>query len=100
MEGPEAIAARDLAAFYVAGGVVALCSVVPVDRVVIGGGVSHMDDFHAAVAAAIPMVSGGYPPVPFDGNGPAIVPPDLGDDAGVIGAIVLARSARTASEAS
>lgn len=100
LEGADAIAARDLAGFYVAGGVVAMCSVVPVDRVVIGGGVSHMQGFHGAVAAALPMVSGGYPPIPFDATGPDIVAPDLGDDAGVVGAILLARNARTASVAS
>jgi fructokinase len=100
LKGPALREARDLAAFYVAGGVVALCSVVPVETVVIGGGVSHMDGFHASVSAALPAVSGGYPPVPFDGDGPVIVPPDLGDDAGVIGAILLAMSVGSISEAS
>lgn len=100
LEGPALHEARDLAAFYLAGGVAALCSVIPVETVVIGGGLSHMDGFHASVSAALPAVSGGYPPVPFVGGGPAIVPPDLGDDAGVIGAILLARSSSSTSEAS
>jgi len=94
LSGEEAIRARDLVAFYVAGGVVGVCSVVPVECVIIGGGVSHMDGFHEAVHAALPALSAGYPPVPFAGGGPRIEPPTLGDDAGVVGAILLAIRAR------
>ena len=44
-----------------------------------------MEGLHAAVADALPAASGHYPPIPFAEGGPAIVPPDLGDDAGVLG---------------
>jgi fructokinase len=97
LRGDEAIVARDLIAFYIAGGIVGLCSVVPVECVIIGGGVAHMAGFHEAVRAAVPGVSAGYPPVPFDGEGPRIEAPALGDDAGVIGAILLAMRARSVS---
>lgn len=84
--------ATALVAQYVAQGVRALSSVVPLECVVIGGGVSHLPGFHAAVAETLAAQASGYPPVPFGEGGPRIVPPGLGDDAGVVGAIELSRS--------
>ena len=89
--------ARDLAAHYVGSGIVSLVAVIPVETVVIGGGVSHLPGFHEAVASVVAQVGNRYPPVPLDDGGPAIVPPGLGDDAGVIGAIELAKRAQTSA---
>jgi fructokinase len=83
-----------LEAWYLAHGIAGLCSVVPVEKVIIGGGVSHLAGLHSTVAAALPEASGGYPPIPFGFGGPVICSPTLGDNAGVMGAIALGRKAR------
>lgn len=87
-------AALDLEGWYLAHGIAGMCAVVPVETVVLGGGVAHMAGLHDAVGAALVQASGLYPPIPFAEGGPRIVPPGLGDDAGVLGAIELARTAR------
>ena len=97
MDANTAEQARNLAAFYVADGIVTMCSVVPVETVVIGGGVAHMGGFHDGVRRAVAAIAAGYPPVPFDEAGPTIVAPALGNDAGVLGAIELARRVRSGS---
>ncbi len=89
--------ASDLAAHYLAVGIVGLISVVPVEVVVIGGGVAHLPGFHQRVTASLERLAGRYPTVPYGEGGPLIVPPSLGDDAGVVGAIELARRARSGS---
>ena len=86
-------AAAQLAGRYVGIGVFALCTVVPVETVIIGGGVANLAGFHASVRRSALAASNGYPPVPFAGGGPSIVPPALGDDAGVVGSVELGRSA-------
>lgn len=86
--------AVDLAGHYVGLGVLALTTVVPVQTVVIGGGVAHLPGFHDAVASTMRAAANGYPPVPYEDGGPEIVAPGLGDDAGVVGCIELGRSAR------
>ena len=78
--------------WYLAHAIASLCAVIPVEQVIIGGGVSKMAGFHASVSAALPRASHGYPAVPFASGGPEVVAPGLGDDAGVVGAIELARS--------
>ena len=86
-------AAAELSSWYVASGIASLASVLPVERVIIGGGVAHIPGFHHSVHDHLRSLSAHYPPVPFAGEGPDIVPPALGDDAGVLGAIELARRA-------
>jgi fructokinase len=55
-------------------------------RIVIGGGVSKAPGFHAHADAAMRRSIGGYCDVPQD----YVVPPALGDEAGILGAIALA----------
>lgn len=84
-------AATRLEAWYLARGIAGMCSVVPIDIVIIGGGLSKLPGLHSEVAKALAGASGLYPPVPFAEGGPVIARPELGDDAGVLGAIELAR---------
>ena len=86
--------ARDLEAWYLAHGIAGMCAVVPVETVVIGGGVAQMEGLHRAVTDGLAEASGLYPPIPFAEGGPRIVRPGLGNDAGVLGSIELARIAR------
>ncbi len=57
-------------------------------RIVVGGGVSKSPGFHARVTAAMHQWLAGYAAVPAD----YVVPPALGDEAGILGAIALACS--------
>ncbi len=92
-------AATRLEAWYLARGIAGLCSIIPVEVVIIGGGLAKLPGLHAEVAAALVEASGMYPPVPFAEGGPIITPPELGDDAGVLGALLLARTATQGSGA-
>lgn len=84
-------AALEFEAWYLAHAIASLCAVIPVEQVIIGGGVAKMAGLHASITAMLPQASGGYPAVPFAFGGPEVLAPGLGDDAGVIGAIMLAR---------
>jgi len=55
-------------------------------RIVIGGGVSKSPEFHARADAAMRHWIAGYAELPRD----YVVPPALGDEAGILGAIALA----------
>lgn len=85
--------ATRLEAWYLARGIAGLCAIIPVDAVIIGGGIAKLPNLHAEITKALGEASGLYPPVPFADGGPAVVPPMLGDDAGVVGAIELAKRA-------
>jgi fructokinase len=90
-------AATRLEAWYLARGIAGMCSVVPIDMVIIGGGLSKLPGLHAGVAAALAEASGSYPSVPFAEGGPIIASPELGDDSGVLGAIEMARIVKQGS---
>jgi fructokinase len=94
--GSAEIAALKLESWYLAHAIASLGAVIPVEQVIIGGGVSKMAGFHESVAAMLPHASHRYPAVPFAAGGPQILAPALGDDAGVIGAIELGRAISTA----
>ena len=79
--------AWDTEAWYLAHGALALLGIVSPDRVIIGGGVSQADGFHRKTEACLEAIAGGYfPPIE---NRPYIVPPALGQQAGIIGALLL-----------
>ncbi|MFM9976440.1 MAG: ROK family protein [Sphingomonadaceae bacterium] len=67
-------------------GLASLALTLSPHRIVIGGGVAKAPGFHADAMAAMRDALGGYAEVP-DGY---VVPPALGDRAGVVGAMALA----------
>lgn len=80
--------AWEMEAWYLAQGVIALAAVVSPSIVVLGGGVPQAEGLHARVAARVKALSNGY----FEGvEKPGyVVPPELGQQAGIIGALLLA----------
>ena len=62
-------------------------------RIVIGGGVSHTPDFHAAIAVQMLHWLGGYLPDMAGLADTLVVAPVLGDQAGLMGAILMAERA-------
>jgi fructokinase len=86
-ENEQAIA---FAAFYVAQAVRTLIYTVSPGRVVIGGGVSKMDGFHAAVRAQTEIQLAGYSVLPEHHSERFVASPGLGDQSGLIGGIALA----------
>jgi fructokinase len=84
LDDPEAWA---LEAEYVALGLVSLVCALSPERIVIGGGVAHQPQLLPLVRTRLQDLVAGYVDVP------EVVAPQLGDRAGVVGAIELARAA-------
>ena len=78
-------------AWYLAHGALALLAVVAPARIVIGGGVSQAEGFHAKTAAVLDRLAAGY--FPALRETPYLVAPALGQQAGIIGALLLASAA-------
>jgi len=74
-------------AWYLAHGIIGLLAISPPQRVVIGGGVSQMEGLHEKTEALVRELAGGYFPAVNDA--PYIVPPKLGQQAGIRGALML-----------
>ncbi len=81
-----------LEAEYLALGILAIVMVASPERIVLGGGVMDRPGLHALVAEQLSALEGGYLGTPLLGAEIAryLVVPELGDDAGVLGAIALA----------
>ena len=98
-EAPEALPddhpAWALEAHYLALGVTNLVLALSPERVVLGGGVMARAALYPLVRAGVRDLLGGYLVSPALGGGLEryIVPPALGDRAGVLGAIALAQTA-------
>lgn len=87
---PPGHKAWEMQAWYLAHGVLALTAIVAPSRIVIGGGVSQVEGFHSRVEAIFRKLSAGYF---IHGEGDDfIVPPALGQQAGICGALLLAAS--------
>jgi fructokinase len=88
---PPGHKAWEMQAWYLAHGVLALVATVAPARIVIGGGVSQVEGFHARVEAAFRKVSAGY----FGHAMLAhfVVSPVFGQQAGIRGALLLVASA-------
>jgi len=79
--------AWDTEAWYLAHGIQALLGIAPPERVVIGGGVSQAEGLHEKTEKQLIELASGY--FPAVGNSPYVVPPKLGQDAGIRGALML-----------
>lgn len=84
---PPGHRAWEFEAWYLAHGVLALAAVVAPSRVVIGGGVSQAEGFHEKVGAAFRKLSSGY--FSHAERADFVVPPVLGQQAGIRGALLL-----------
>ncbi|MBB5353445.1 fructokinase [Haloferula luteola] len=73
-------------AWYLAHAALALLATMSPLQVIIGGGVSQAEDFHAKVEAQLTRLAGGYYPTLEE---PFIVAPALGQQAGIAGALML-----------
>jgi fructokinase len=82
--------AWDLEAWYLAHGILALVAIVPPSRVIVGGGVSQSKSLHPKIARCLNEISAGY--FAFSETDGFIVPPSLGQEAGIRGALQIAIS--------
>lgn len=79
--------AWDMEAWYLAHGIIGLLAISPPERVVIGGGVSQAAGLHEKTDTLVRELAGGY--FPAVNGGPYVVPPKLGQEAGIRGALML-----------
>ncbi len=84
-----------LEAAYLALGLVTLVLTLSPQRVIVGGGVMHQDSLFPLVRAEVQRLLNGYVQAPalLDEIDAFLVPPGLGDRAGVLGALALADEA-------
>lgn len=80
--------AWEFEAHYLAHGVLALLAIVNPARVVIGGGVSQAEGFHAKVEERLRVLANGYFAA-LEENSPFVVPPQHEQQAGIRGALML-----------
>lgn len=90
---PDDHPAWELEAEYLALGILGIVTVVSPERVIVGGGVVQRAGLLQRVRARLPELVAGYLETPLLGSqvDRYLVPPELGDDAGVLGAIALAQ---------
>lgn len=77
--------AWEMEAYYLAQGLFAACAMLSPERLILGGGVSQAPGLHAKVAALLDVYSAGY----FEALGKRLVAPLLGQQAGIMGALLL-----------
>jgi fructokinase len=90
--GPDHYAAVAIEAHYLAAGFRQMVYVLAPEVIVMGGGVAHLRGVHEAVNRDLVDLMAGYAVQPEHTRG-FVVPPGLGDDAGVAGALALAAAA-------
>lgn len=95
LSGRQLHAAVDLEARYLAQMAVAITYLLSPQRLIFGGGVLHLDGLLDALRARTVELLNGYLDVPAitEHTGRYIVRPELGDHAGLLGAIALAAEA-------
>jgi fructokinase len=75
-------------AWYLAHGILALLAIVSPARVIVGGGVSQAEGLHEKIEVRLRELANGYFP-PLE-HSPYVVPPALGQSAGISGALLMA----------
>ncbi len=81
--------AWDTQAWYLAHGILALLAIVSPSRVIVGGGVSQAEGLHRRINERLVEIAAGYFPQVLEPN--YVVPPALGQEAGICGAFMLVR---------
>lgn len=85
-ELPNDHVAWEMEAYYLAQGLFAACAMLSPQRLILGGGVSQAAGLHAKVATWLDDFSAGY----FEALGDRLTAPALEQQAGIIGALLLA----------
>jgi len=80
--------AWDTQAWYLAHGILALAAIVSPSRIIVGGGVSQAAGLHRKIHTQLIKIANGYFPNLLDAN--YVLPPALGQQAGICGALLLA----------
>lgn len=88
-ELPSDHLAWEMESWYLAYGAIAIMAILAPTIIVIGGGVSQANRFHFFVEDSLQDLANGYFPS-MDHDNEIIVPPALGQDAGIQGALLLA----------
>jgi fructokinase len=90
LAGSDLETAVDIEAFYLAQGLRNIVYTVAPQRIVIGGGVPKMPGIFPAIGTHLTAALAGYPGLPEHATDAFVVPPGLGDRAGIAGGFVLA----------
>jgi fructokinase len=77
--------AWEMQAWYLAQGILAACAILSPAMIILGGGVSQARGLHEKVARHLDALSAGY----FENLGSRLTAPQLGQQAGIIGAMLL-----------
>jgi fructokinase len=89
-ELPAGHPAWETQAWYLAHGILALLAIVSPSRVIVGGGVSQAEGLHRKINRRLREIAAEYFPHMLDED--YVVPPALGQEAGICGAFLLAAS--------
>lgn len=92
-ELPEDHPAWETEAWYLAHGILALLAIVSPARVIVGGGVSQAAGLHDRINRLLEEIAATYFPAVTD-DPPFVLPPGLGQEAGIRGALLLASGER------
>jgi fructokinase len=97
LEGLERDQAVSVEAHYLAEGVRNVVYTIAPERVIIGGGITEMPGLFPEIRRKLAATLNGYPGLPEHETDDFVVPPGLGNLAGIAGAIVLAEAAAARS---
>jgi fructokinase len=93
LTGSHLETAVEIEAFYIAEGLRNIVYTVAPQRIILGGGVPKMAGIFPAIRTALAAALAGYPGLPEHAEPNFVVPPGLGDQAGIAGGFVLAELA-------